>query len=183
MRSVVGAIAAQLVVLNRTSYTTDRTSGFWAIAVTNHFVQCLTIVATCVPYLKPFFENLQSGVMRNDELEHRSNAGTYYGYGYGRKAGNNSGSGGTKGSSHTNTTTSSAHRKSQIGKPIYLESLGRRRTENGNATVVAAGKGGRDVDAESQTSQSRIIKETKTWTVNVEEHHTGDDTISRSPTG
>ena len=134
-----------------------------------------------MPYLKPFFENLQSGVMRNDELEHRSNAGTYYGYGYGRKA-NNSGSGGTKGSSHTNTTTSSGNRKSHIGKPIYLENIGRRRTENGNATTVAATKEERDPDAESQTSQSRIIKETKTWTVNVEEHAVGEDSISRSPT-
>lgn len=45
------------------------------------FVQSLSIITACVPYLKPFYLGLGSGMMRSDDLRRHGMLGSY---GYGR---------------------------------------------------------------------------------------------------
>ena len=47
----------------------------WTYALTTQFVEYLSIVTACGPYLKPLLENLSSGMMANDDLARR--AGSY----------------------------------------------------------------------------------------------------------
>ncbi|CAD6571497.1 MAG: hypothetical protein ASARMPREDX12_008311 [Alectoria sarmentosa] len=68
---VIGAIVAQLVFQNRGSGSEDRTFTAWSAAVCALFVQSLSIVTACVPYLKPLLVALQSGMIRPDDIRRR----------------------------------------------------------------------------------------------------------------
>ena len=42
--------------------------------------QCLSIVTACIPYLKPFFESLETGMLRGDGAEnHKQSSHSRYG--------------------------------------------------------------------------------------------------------
>ncbi|KAI9880638.1 MAG: hypothetical protein M1830_001642 [Pleopsidium flavum] len=69
--SVVAAIIAQLVFLAQDSGAQDVSFSRWREVLSAELVQNLGIVTACIPYLKPFFESLQSGMMRNDDLKRR----------------------------------------------------------------------------------------------------------------
>ncbi|PKX96334.1 uncharacterized protein P174DRAFT_457134 [Aspergillus novofumigatus IBT 16806] len=126
----------------------DATSETWSVTVTSQLVQCLSIVTASAPQFIPFLKQLQSTGMRLDGM-------TRY--------------------------TLSSHHKSARSR--YYLSTDRRRTGNESTheldniplattkTVVTSNVNGPDDDHdnESQSSQTGIIRETRTWTV-TEEH-------------
>ena len=71
------AAIAYLVLLHDGANSMNITLGIWPIIIVTQFIQDLSIVATCVPYLKPFFVSLQSGMIRNDDLRRRGQEGSY----------------------------------------------------------------------------------------------------------
>lgn len=53
----------------------DRTFTTWTVVICSQFIQALSIITACVPYLKPFFSSLETGMIRIDDsrrLESRS---------------------------------------------------------------------------------------------------------------
>ncbi|KAF4261105.1 hypothetical protein KXV22_005839 [Aspergillus fumigatus] len=145
---VPGALMAQVYFIHSTINSSDATSETWPVTVASQLVQCLSIVTASAPQFIPFLKQLQSTGMRLDGM-------TRY--------------------------TLSSHHKSSRGR--YYLSTDRRRTGNESTheldniplattkTVVTSNANGleEDHDNESQSSQTGIIRETRTWTV-TEEH-------------
>ena len=75
----------QLIYLNQTSNSADPNYDAWSVVICTQFVQAFSIVAACVPYLKPFFLSLESGMIRSDDLRRRGLTNPY-GYSTGDSA-------------------------------------------------------------------------------------------------
>lgn len=90
-RVIIAAIC-QLVYSRHIYNSTNPTSDIWKAALCGQVVQNLSVVTSCVPYLKPFYLGLESGLMQsNDPLRTNSrkfmSAYTYsdaYAYAYHR---------------------------------------------------------------------------------------------------
>lgn len=156
---VVVATVAQLFYFDHTSDSQDPTLDFWSTAVCTQVVQNLSIITACVPYLKPFFESLESGMIRSDDLRRRGMKFPYA-FGSGKSAGS--------------TTQGQSLTPSRLAKPPEtahelrdIPSTGNLGFGNhANATTITATRD--DWDDGSETSQSKIIRQTTTWTVNAE---------------
>lgn len=135
----------------------------WQAIVTAQVVQCLSIVTACVPYLKPFLDSLESGQMRADDLRRRGKMGIS---GYGG-SGSNQQSGGTAGAKPAlvDATASSSSQKSELHEMLDIP-------EDKRCIVTATAAGAKDPtagwDGQSHTSQTVLIKQTRTWDVDVE---------------
>ncbi|KAL9014068.1 MAG: hypothetical protein Q9173_001277 [Seirophora scorigena] len=68
---VIVAVVAQLVYFNSATKSNDMTFNLWAEVVCSQVVQSLSIITTCVPHLKSFFDRIESGMLRNDDLRRR----------------------------------------------------------------------------------------------------------------
>ena len=148
---VLAAIILQLVYQNRAAHTKDRTFKMWPVVLSAQTVQSLSIITACVPCLKPFLESLESGMLRSDDLRRRGLSGAY---GYG---------------SHNLTSLSSAKsngrkEKSQLASNA---SVGKHYKLSNNISTVVSGNRNEDAerDSDSQKSSARIIKYTRTFTV------------------
>lgn len=137
---VIIAIICQLAYASHTSSSSDSTFDTWTVAVSTQMAQGLSIVTACAPQFKPFLDNLRSSGMG-------LGMSSYDGYGSKHKT---YGMSTFKASRRTQDTRSDTHE---------LVSLPREETHR---TVVTSAP---DDDAESQSSQSNIIVETRTWTV------------------
>lgn len=71
---LIASAIAQLVFLHRKAATTDLTYRLWPVVLCNQLVQNIGIVTSCVPYIKPFFESLESGMIRTDDLRRRGDS-------------------------------------------------------------------------------------------------------------
>ena len=147
----------------------------------------LSIMTACFPYLKPFLESLESGMIRSDDLFRRQ-GGSKKGYGHryplGRTANPASSNRGKAHASHSIDSDSVAvaripgetQSSDQDGLAISLkrtleQHLNTQRNGFGHTfenltRVTADSHRDTEADLESQSSQSRIIRQTTTWTVN-----------------
>ena len=80
MHRVIIAIICQLVYSRGVYTSLDLTYDVWKTTLCAQFVQNLSVVATSIPYLKPFYMGLESGLIRNDDLR-RLGPPSEYGYG------------------------------------------------------------------------------------------------------
>ncbi|KAK3172404.1 hypothetical protein OEA41_005725 [Lepraria neglecta] len=177
---VIASAIAQLAYLHRASGTADFTYRLWPVVLCNQLVQNIGIVTACVPYIKPFLESLESGMIRTDDLRRRGVVTSAYGYSSfsktsgGRPAGPPAASSSsyklsqllsrTAGASVSPSRDSSTvNTVASAGDSNDTASLGQ------NFATVTAGARGLDLRsesiAESQKSSSRIIKQTTTWEV------------------
>lgn len=139
----------------------DPTFDAWPVVLANQVVQNLGIVTACIPYLKPFFESLGSGMIRTDDLRRRGVNGAEYGY---------EGSKPTSGSGFKlGRIFSSKSGASGIADEAKDSAGGNEGSlpEQGVITVTTTttadhGQGGH-WDADSQRSESRMINETRKW--------------------
>ena len=143
--SVIAAIMCELVFRNRIAGSEDRTFAAWPAVVCSQFVQALSIITACIPYLKPFFASLESGMIRTDDTR-RLGARSIWSYGYRRTKDPNEGSSGT-----ILTSIGSRRFKTWADVPSYGEA------SNSAVSTDVHRHDTRVSQAESQTSQSRII--------------------------
>ncbi|MCJ1310489.1 Eukaryotic translation initiation factor 2A [Agyrium rufum] len=68
---------------NANANTNDVTYPPWRAQLSAQFVQCLAIVTTCMVYLKPFMDSLESGFIRVDDLRRRGDSTVEYARGNG----------------------------------------------------------------------------------------------------
>lgn len=117
-------------------------------------VQNLSVITACIVYLKPFFESLETGMIRSDNLRRRAGKGTS---GY-----DPAGSAGYKPTSMKNVPLRSG--PDAVTEFRELEGIGQ---QNHTTTVTTAGCVTQpyDWDAGSQRSHSKMIKQTTTWAV------------------
>ncbi|KAL1965585.1 hypothetical protein VTN77DRAFT_5669 [Rasamsonia byssochlamydoides] len=148
---VMVAIILQLVYLNRASHASHSLLESWQNVVCTEVVQCLSIVASCMPQFKPFLDSLQSSGMRLYDMP-----GSTKRYGYG--------SGDHRGQTSYKSTQASIGHRGGGGALHELIAVPQRLAHEATVTVTTGSKD-RDWEVGSQSSQSRIIRETKTWTV------------------
>ena len=68
---MIVATILQLVLIYRRARTSEPFLT-WEVVLSTEIVQCLGVIAACVPYLKPFLESLESGMIGNDDLRRRT---------------------------------------------------------------------------------------------------------------
>ena len=66
--TIIIAVIAQLVYFNSAISSKDVTYQLWSEIVCTQVTQSLGIITACVPYLRPFLQNLQSGMVRRDDF-------------------------------------------------------------------------------------------------------------------
>ncbi|KAI4272577.1 MAG: hypothetical protein LQ337_005209 [Flavoplaca oasis] len=148
---VLVAIVVQVVYHNRAKGRDDRTFEMWPVVLCAQIVQSLSIITACIPCLKPFLESLESGMLRSDDLRRRGMNGVY-GYGsHNLNSLSNSRSGGKKEKSqHASNASAGKHYK----------------LPNNISTVVSVNRNeDAERDSDSQKSSARIIKYTRTFSV------------------
>ncbi|KAJ5952228.1 uncharacterized protein N7479_010641 [Penicillium vulpinum] len=136
---VIIAIICQLAYASQSRSSTDSTFDAWAVPISTQVTQTLSIVTACSPQFKPFLDNLRSsgmGLGLTSSNGHGSKHKTY-------------GMSSFKNSRRTQDTRSDTHELVSMPQGTHR-------------TIVTSVP---DDDAESQSSQSNIIMETRTWTV------------------
>ena len=133
----------------------DPTYSNWQNVLTGVIVQSLGIITSCIPYLKPLLESLESGMIRIDDLRRKG------------------------GSSYAdNSTSGQSHRLGRLN--FGSKAMSKPVSATGGKSVVNLGYGQTDVsvsggravtqefDRESQRSNVKMIRETKTWNIESE---------------
>ena len=157
----------QLYLLNsRYADSSDPTFDMWLVVLTAEIVQSLSLITACIPYLKPFLEALETGMIR-------ANGGAQihgYGPGYGSGSGNRFKSYGpaSKPSSKANRGPLSGVRMNNLGYAPGGGQLGDDLPNRQTVTVTSRRQTG-DSDGDSQSSESKIIKKTVGWSVTSDE--------------
>lgn len=139
--SVIAAIACSLVYRNRTINAPDPMLDTWPVAVCVQVVQSLSIATACSPQFKPFLESLQSSGLRLYELPNKTNSDGRYPRTIG------------------SASIVDRHERGGLGLELTLSP-----PQSATRTVVTT-QPEPDWDAHSQSSQARIIRETRTWAV------------------
>ncbi|TAQ86144.1 hypothetical protein B7494_g5541 [Chlorociboria aeruginascens] len=139
---VIGAVITHLYFQWRLKSSDDTTSQKWPQIVASQTIQSMNVVTACIPYLKPFYESLQSGMLGNDDLRRR------------------------QGSLHDTHLYSGGSGFS--GKAGVFHSRSKQTSDKYGNTSIALSNlstAPKRNSAESQSSQSNIIKKTQTFTV------------------
>lgn len=74
---VVAASVIQIVYIRRLLINDLFLNNIWQTVVCQMVVQSTSIMAACVPFLKPFLMSLESGFLRADDINRRTAAGIY----------------------------------------------------------------------------------------------------------
>ena len=156
------AAVVQVILTIQLAPSTNPTFDSTSLALTTTVVQTISIVTACFPYLKPFIESLESGMIRSDDLYRRQGGRqSTYNRSHGRS---NPAKQQTSGSSKTNTQRSVSR---NVDASLGSHMLGRPDSENQlqNITLVTADKASITEDGESTGSGARMIRQTTTWGV------------------
>ncbi|KAL8906013.1 MAG: hypothetical protein Q9207_002298 [Kuettlingeria erythrocarpa] len=170
-RAIVIAITVLQIYYLRAqaAFSKDPTYDLWIVSLLGVVVCSASLITACIPYLKPFLEALETGMIRADRgAVSRLPTSGYTGRGY-IKYGDSSKRKNDSSSNDTHSGSGGMPLRSlepSSGQEQHIEdgTLGRQ-----TATVVAQGRhaGGApgDSDNESQDSQSKIITKTVGWSV------------------
>ncbi|KAE8390110.1 hypothetical protein BDV23DRAFT_155914 [Aspergillus alliaceus] len=138
---VIAAIVGQLVYNNRTIDVKDRTFDTWPATMFTQIVQCLSVVTACSPQFKPFMDSLRSTGMRIDGMTSYNMA-----------------------SMKRYEISTMRHKSTFNGSEVHELAPINLGKETHETTVTASGAIS-DGDTESQSSQTHIIREIRTFTV------------------
>ncbi|KAF4627810.1 hypothetical protein G7Y89_g10344 [Cudoniella acicularis] len=83
---VIAAIIWQALRFNLPDTSFGPTFMNWLTTITITLVENLSIITACVPYLKPFLQSLESGLVRSDDLRRRGDI-TNFGTGFDKVSG------------------------------------------------------------------------------------------------
>lgn len=139
--SVIAATICQLIYVNKTINSEDPTFDTWSATVSTQLVQCLSVVTACSPQFKPFMDSLRSTGMRIDGLTSYNMAST-----------------------KRHGLSSLRYHSTFHGSEVHELTPVRPVKDTYETTVTASGAIS-DGDAESQSSQTHIIREVRTFTV------------------
>jgi hypothetical protein len=147
----------QIVLLNQASASRNPTFDLWPFVTSTQAIQCISFVTACIPYLKPFLKSLESGLFRADDL---------HGFGTTFMDSQSRGASSSKGLSSKGKTSLSTKIKSLPSLNLELDTLSSAQLQYTASTATGGKHHG--WHRLSQSSQSRMITETRSWTVNVD---------------
>lgn len=145
----------------------DPTFDMWQATLLIQVVQCLSLVTVCVPVLKPFLDSLESGQLRADDLRRQNKSG--YGYNRSQEAYQSNLNSGSRSASKPNRSID-ALASATLSHRSKMHELGdlSERKQTAYTVATAAHDPGAAWDRQSHTSQTGLIHQTKTWTVEAE---------------
>ncbi|KAF7585525.1 hypothetical protein BBP40_010735 [Aspergillus hancockii] len=139
--SVIAGIIVQLFYQTKTTSPIEATSDAWAALVSMQIVQCFSIATSCAPQFKPFMDSLRSSGMRVDGMTTSSTP------------------------SRAKYELSTLRQKLTVHSSHFHDLFTINRVKDTHQTTISATGPIFDCDAESQSSQAHIIRETRTFTV------------------
>ena len=148
---VIGAVIAQLALLNQHRKTEDITFDTWSYYLSTQFVQNLSVITACVPYIKNVLVGVESGMFQTGHFQLstlRKNAD---------KPPERSEKGGTTGTS----ARLSNHMSRQASHNMPRTNA----SQPGNFATAEAVTPNEEWDGGSQSSRANIIQETRVWHV------------------
>ena len=74
----MAAVVCELIYLNRIENSNDLTFDIWRVTVCIQVIQCLSIIASCLFYMKPFVDSLETGFVQLGDLRRRQVSGFGY---------------------------------------------------------------------------------------------------------
>jgi len=92
---VIVAVICQLVYLGRTRRSSDLTFDLWRAALCTQLVQCASILTACIPHMRIFYINSESGMIRADDMRRRAKKTSAFGNWSGIGSGSGKHSGGS----------------------------------------------------------------------------------------
>ena len=146
---MVAAIVWQAIRFNFSDTPAGPTSMNWLTTIAIMLVENLSIITACVPYLKPFLESLESGLIRNDDLRRCgeiTGAGGFATYGSGKRS---------------QLSMKDSEDPAQDTAAIELTQI----SKDPSARTVASVTVGARISGDSQGSRVKMIAQTKTWVV------------------
>ncbi|KAL2844899.1 hypothetical protein BJX68DRAFT_242546 [Aspergillus pseudodeflectus] len=169
------ALISHIVLIHATINTPDPTSSTWSLTIATQLALCLSVITASTPQFVPVLRQLQTTGMRLDGMTRYTMSSSNNGrYGYGNSYGNSR----SRSRSRSKFLTSSAQR-TRDESILELDNMNVPFAVT-ETTVTSSGANGhmgermKSVDEdrgddESQSSQTNIIRETRTWVV-TEEH-------------
>ena len=155
--SIIGAVIAQLNLLSKLRNAKDITFDSWPYSTSTQFVQNLSVITVCIPYVRNVLVGIESGLLQTGAFHlHKLSATT------------------TENTrSHPSATSKGTENKGTIGRLEDTDSfgiLGRDASVVGpfhsnNTAVIGANTPPEEWDAESQSSRANIIEQTTEWMV------------------
>ncbi|ATY60490.1 hypothetical protein A9K55_005472 [Cordyceps militaris] len=181
---VTPAIVSQIAFLKRGFSETDPTFAMWELTITTAVVTCLSILAICVPNLKPFLDSLESGQLRADDLRRqgKSSSGGYPSYNRNASSGGQDGShprsnrdrapaaagGSNQGARRDPLAPKTSQQQSGMFEMVDLPTAKKEEAQKQQQGQLSA-TGDVAWDGESHTSQTILIQQTKTWYIDVDD--------------
>ncbi|KAF7854782.1 hypothetical protein EAF04_010350 [Stromatinia cepivora] len=164
---IVGALIGETVLLHKVEHSRDLILNAWTSTIASQVVLSLSFIIPCLPYLKPFLESLDSGILGNEfyEESHRIGQST------------------TR--SKTNATGDSSFTLQRLGgrsklstkisSRSYDVTLGKERLPSDDVTTPYKGIKRSNMSVGSNASQSKMIKVRTSldWEVEREHDHEG----------
>ncbi|MCJ1375626.1 hypothetical protein MMC20_006863 [Loxospora ochrophaea] len=77
---VIIATISRLAYLGMNSVFSAASPNLWVVVLCTQVEQNLSLITACVPYHKPFFKSVESGMLRNDDLRRRDKYATIQEY-------------------------------------------------------------------------------------------------------
>ncbi|KAI5923265.1 hypothetical protein F4810DRAFT_669579 [Camillea tinctor] len=74
--TTIAVAIVQLIYLRRLRFDIHFLNNLWRPVACQQIIQTLSIMSTCIPFLKPFWASLESGFLRADDLNRRTAGGT-----------------------------------------------------------------------------------------------------------
>ena len=157
----------QLIVIYEQAKTSEPFLS-WSFVASTLVIQCLGILTACVPYLKPFLQSLNSGMIGNDDIRRRGGS-TIQDYKASWKRYPGVKYFASRGTGNTESTLRNADiAPSQASKDFSLSNLtGQARTE-AFVTADQSRPLEREWDGDSHSSQANFIRQTTSYTVGSE---------------
>ncbi|KAE8373716.1 hypothetical protein BDV26DRAFT_271504 [Aspergillus bertholletiae] len=145
---------AQIVLIHDVANSLDRSFDDYGVAIAVETVQCASIVTACWGQLKPFLNQLKSNGLRIQGVEYQNTS--------------------AKASAPRSQTRDDQSRHMDRSYPDRHHELVPIGSGQGNMTTISAS---RAWDANSQSSQAGMIRETRTWNVSATQRSERSDSL------
>ena len=162
-RRDIVATAVQMAYIGGFS-SSNPTRDLWKWTLMTQIIECITILTSCVPYLRPLLESIPSGLYGSDELRRRDNTSDV---GYSRKNGGSyqlsSADSKTEGAS-SRSRPQSRKSRNDSGTKRFLPMLSQDRTTHSNsASGIPGGPRRMDgrIDVEITAMRNKSEKDKK----------------------
>lgn len=169
---IIPPIVCHIIFFQQSADSGNPAFDMWKPTVINQVIQCLSIMSTCIPYLKPFLDSLDSGQMAAGDLRgtksRSGNRSAAYGYASNSRSRNPNASSTNRGISSVADMASDASHRRQKYEKMGADRSQDKEQQKGNITAVVTSNRelGGSWDGQSHTSQTVLVHQT--WQVDVE---------------